>query len=129
MRILAHKKISIQVFFICIFPIYIHGQNAKNNYKNENKFEQLLVEKRKTNLTNALNERYKIQIFSGDSERAKKIINAFKEENKSIESTIVFNTPNYKVWVGPFNTKMEAEKNFAEIKKKYKNAFIIKPVK
>jgi hypothetical protein len=53
----------------------------------------------------------------------------FKQEFKEIDATIVFNTPNYKVWVGNFKTRMEAERNFVEIKKKYKNVLLIKPNK
>jgi hypothetical protein len=43
----------------------------KYYYKQDSKFEQLLNEKRKINVSNAVNDYYKIQIFSGDSERKK----------------------------------------------------------
>ena len=46
-----------------------------------------------------------------------------------IDATIVFNTPNYKVWVGNFKTRIEAERYLIEIKKKYKNVLLIKPSK
>ena len=87
----------------------------------------LIVEKRKINPSLVSKERYKIQIFSGESEKAKKTVIQFKQEFKDIDATIVFNTPNYKVWVGNFKSRMEAERNFAEIKKKYKNTLLIKP--
>jgi len=35
----------------------------------------------------------------------------------------------YKVWVGNFKTRIEAEKNLNDLKKKYPNAFLIKPNK
>ena len=76
-----------------------------------------------------MNDRYKIQIFNGESEKAKKTVLLFKQEFKDIDATIVFNTPNYKVWVGNFKTRMEAERNYVEIKKKYKNTLLIKPSK
>jgi uncharacterized protein YxjI len=76
-----------------------------------------------------MSDRYKIQIFSGESEKAKKTVVLFKQEYKEIDATIIFNTPNYKVWVGNFKTRMEAERNLAEIKKKYKNVLLIKPNK
>ena len=46
-----------------------------------------------------------------------------------IEGTIVFNTPNYKVWVGNFKTRIEAERNLIEILKKHPKALLIKPSK
>jgi hypothetical protein len=108
---------------------HLNAQNIKTTQNIDSKLEQLVVEKRKLNPSIALNERYKIQIFSGESEKAKKIVIQFKQEFKDIDATIIFNTPNYKVWVGNFKTRMEAERNFAEIKKKYKNTLLIKPNK
>ena len=59
------------------------------------------------------------------------ISNEIKElqEFAAIDATIVFNTPNYKVWVGNFRTRIEAERNVAIIKDRYKNVLLIKPSK
>jgi len=86
-------------------------------------------EKRKINSSITINDRYKIQIFNGDTENSKKTLLDFKRENKNIDATIVFSTPLYKVWVGNFKTRIEAEKNLNDLKKKYPNAFLIKPNK
>jgi hypothetical protein len=93
------------------------------------KFEQLLNEKRKVNSSIAMNDRWKIQIFTGDNENSKKTLLAFKKENKNIDCSIFFQTPVYKVWVGNFKTRIEAERNLKDIKLKYPNAFLIKPNK
>jgi hypothetical protein len=129
MRILRLYHWVLLPFIVALPTSSVLGQNVKNSSKNESKFEQLLAEKRKINNIINSNDRYKIQIFSGESEKAKKIILQFKQEFYDIESTIIFNTPNYKVWVGNFKTRMEAERNLAEIKKKYKNVLLIKPIK
>ncbi len=93
------------------------------------KFEQLLNEKRKINSSITINDRYKIQIFNGDSENSKKALTDFKRDFKNYDATIVFSTPLYKVWVGNFKTRIESEKALNEFKKKYPNAFLIKPNK
>jgi hypothetical protein len=129
MRILTLSKWLLYATILILPLTYIEAQNTKNTINNDLKFKQLLSEKRKINLSIALNERYKIQIFSGENEKAKKIVVLFKKEFKDIDATIIFNTPNYKVWVGNFKTIMEAERNLAEIKKKYKNVLLIKPNK
>jgi len=129
MRILTLSKWLLYATILILPLTYIEAQNTKNTINNDLKFKQLLSEKRKINLSIALNERYKIQIFSGENEKAKKIVVLFKKEFKDIDATIIFNTPNYKVWVGSFKTIMEAERNLAEIKKKYKNVLLIKPNK
>ena len=129
MRILAFKK----AFFITIaFSIsYIHAIAQDRNLivNQDPKFEQLLNEKRKTNISNATNDQYKIQIFSGESEKARNTLNQFRQQFLDIDGTIIFFTPNYKVWVGNFKTRIEAERNLIEIKKSYSNVHLIKPNK
>jgi hypothetical protein len=91
------------------------------------KIDQLLKEKRKLNTSLFLNEAYKIQIFYGNSEESKKKLQEFKREFKNLDGTIIFNSPNYKVWIGNFKTRIEVEHAMLEIKKKYPTALIIKP--
>ena len=74
-----------------------------------------------------LNEAYKIQIFYGNSEESKKKLQEFKREFKDLDGTIIFNSPNYKVWIGNFKTRIEVERAMVDIKKKYPTALIIKP--
>ena len=105
------------------------AQVSKITVNQDPKFEQLLNEKRKINSSITVNDRYKIQIFNGDTETSKKTLSDFKRDNKNMDATIVFSTPMYKVWVGNFKTRIEAEKNLNDLKKKYPTAFLIKPNK
>jgi hypothetical protein len=91
------------------------------------RFEQLLSEKRKINASITINDSYKIQIYNGDSETSKKTLIEFKKNNKNYDATVVFFTPIYKVWVGNFKTRIDAERNLIVLKKNYPNAFLIKP--
>ncbi len=99
------------------------------NVNQDEKFEQLLAEKRKINTSITVNDRYKIQIYNGDTETAKTTLSDYKKSNKNSDGTIVFVTPIYKVWVGSFKTRIEAEKNLVDLKKKYPLAFLVKPNK
>lgn len=107
----------------------MHSQNDKTTLSVDPKIDQLLKEKRKLNSGLFLNEVYKIQIFYGNSEECKKRLQEFKKEFKELDGTIVFNSPNYKVWIGNFKSRIEVEKKIIEIKKRYPNALIIKPTK
>lgn len=91
------------------------------------KFEQLLNEKRKINSGITLSATYKIQILSGTTEESKKNLIAFKKAFKDYDGTLIFSTPNYKVIVGNFKTRIDAERNLAIIKKSFPNALLIKP--
>jgi hypothetical protein len=93
------------------------------------KFEKLLNEKKKSNVFISGADKYRIQIYNGDTETAKSTLAKFKKENENFDATIVFTTPTYKVLVGGFKTRIEAERNLKILSKQYKNALIIKPVK
>lgn len=129
MRILTIKNYVILTVLLSFSTCYLQAQNQNITLNQDPKFEQLLNEKRKINASITINDRYKIQIFSGDSEKAKKTLLDFKQEFENTDCTIVFSTPNYKVWVGNFKTRIEAERNLADIKKRYKNVLLIKPSK
>lgn len=129
MRIITIKNIFFYSFLLSVLSTNLQAQDRNLTIAQDPKFEQLLNEKRKINASIAVNERYKIQVFSGDSEKAKKTLNDCKQEFADLDGTIVFNTPNYKVWIGNFRTKIEAERNLIEIRRKYENAYLIKPQK
>jgi SPOR domain len=122
------NNLFYSVLLIFLVSNSFSQESAMNVYQ-DSKFELLLNEKRKINATITTNDRYRIQIFSGESEVAKKILQEFRKENKNIEGTITFNTPNYKVLIGNFKTRIEGERNMEELLKKYPNSFLIKPSK
>ncbi len=119
MRIIAYKKIFLSSLVLVVLTAKTNAQEQNTSLNQDPKFEQLLNEKRKINASLTVNDSYKIQIFSGGSENAKKTLNEFRHEFKNIDATIVFNTPNYKVWVGNFKTRIEAEKNLINIENQY----------
>lgn len=129
MRFLRTFKTLLLLTIFFTITSRITAQSSNLNVNQDPKFEQLLNEKRKFNTNLSYSDRYKIQIFNGASEAAKKTLNEFRQEFKNIDGTIIFNTPNYKVWVGNFRTRMEAERNLVEIQRNYKNVFLIKPNK
>ncbi|MDD2673561.1 MAG: SPOR domain-containing protein [Flavobacterium sp.] len=127
MRILATRKAFFISVTLLIFAFNATAQDGNITVNQDYKFEQLLNEKRKTNVSNAVNDRYKIQIFSGESDKAKNTLNQFRQEFSTLDGTIIFFTPNYKVWIGNFKTRIEAERNLIAIKKSYTNVHLIKP--
>jgi vancomycin resistance protein YoaR len=129
MKDLTNLKSFYLLFLTLLFSPKCFSQDEKTTVTQDPKFEQLLNEKRKINGSITINDRYKIQIFNGDSESSKKALTDFKKDNKEMDATIVFSTPLYKVWVGNFKTRIEAEKVLNDFKKKYPNAFLIKPNK
>lgn len=129
MKFLTTKSVLKQCFIIVIFFNFYTVKAQSITVNQDPKIEQLLSEKRKANSSISNDNRYKIQIFNGASEDSKKALIQFKKDNKTSDATIVFSTPNYKVWVGNYKTRIEAERNLNQFKKKYPTAIIIKPSK
>ena len=123
------SKHNLLYFFILssFFCLSSRAQDGKTSVSVDPKIDQLLKEKRKLNTGLFLNEAYKIQIFYGNSEESKKKLQEFKREFKDLDGTIIFNSPNYKVWIGNFKTRIEVERAMLDIKKKHPTALFIKP--
>ena len=112
-----------------LFSQNIFSQTTKTIIEQDEKIEKLLQEKRKNNSGITINDKFKIQIFYGNIDESKKTLIAFKKEFILLDGTIIFSNPSYKVWVGSFKSKIEAEKSLINIKKKYPSAVIIEPNK
>ena len=127
MRNLTKHK-SLFFLLVCtLYGINSYSQEGRTTLSQDLKIEQLLKEKRKINQNISTNESYKIQIFYGNSDDSKKKLQEFRREFKDLDGTIIFNSPNYKVWIGNFKTRIEVERAMVDIKKKYPTALIIKP--
>jgi hypothetical protein len=127
MRFLAIYTTFLYTLTLCFSSLTTSAQNQNTTVKQDSKFEQLLNEKKKVSILSDVKDKYQIQIFSGDSERAKNTLTKFRQEYTLLDGTIVFFTPNYKVWVGNFTTRIEAERNLIEIRKSYSNVNLIRP--
>jgi len=121
-------KISKICAFLCIalYSFNANSQQGEIRVDQDKDIETLLEYKKdiKTNKT------YKIQVFqSVDPDLAQKeksnFLNSFGEWPVEIQ----WNTPNYKVWVGNFTTRLEADRALLKIKKKYMYAIIFQPKK
>jgi len=125
-----NKILSFSILFATLlFAQNIFSQTSKKIIEQDEKIEKLLLEKRKNNSAITINDKFKIQIFFGNIEESKKTLLAFKKDFLLIDGTIIFSNPSYKVWVGSFKSKIEAEKSLIQIKKKYLSAVIIEPNK
>lgn len=127
---LGTVKFGISVLLLCLSkPLISVAQSQNTAPIHDPKIERLLAEKRKINSSITITDKYKIQLFSGENDIAKKTLVEFRKENKLLDATIVFSTPSYKVWIGNFKSRIEGEKALADLKKKYPNALLIKPNK
>lgn len=128
MRILTIKNTLTLLLFAGLATFKLQAQNSVT-VQQDARFEELLTEKRKINASITVNDRYKVQIFYGTNDKARKTLQDFKRDFKTTDGTIVFESPTYKVWVGSYKSRIEAERNLVEIRKKYPHALLVKPNK
>jgi len=112
----------LSIFFLCANS-FSQSQLAQVNQ--DSRIDSLLKLKKEIN-KNIFD--LKIQIYSGERDKALELIaNHDKDDYSNTNIELVYETPNYKVWIGDFYTQLEADKKLLMIKKKYPEAFIFRP--
>ena len=114
-------------FIFIIITLSYHtsfGQNGNIKINQNNKLDSIIKLKKELN---SKIQNLRIQIYSGDRENAEQIIQEFIEIYNDTTADVIYETPNYKVWVGNFYTQLEADKRLIEIRKKFRSAFIFRP--
>ena len=129
MRILKMRHFLFVGLFLALPISKSFAQNENVSIEQDEKFTELLNEKRKINAAITVNDRYKIQIFYGENAKARKTLAEFKREFPDMDGTIVFESPTYKVWTGSFNTRIDAQRTLGKVLEKYPYALLIKPNK
>ena len=73
---------------------------------------------------------YHVQLYNGQQiGNARSIKNKFSVRFPEISVSIEWESPEYKVWAGDFETKLAADQALLRIKQSYPNAFIVNPKK
>ncbi|MBD0852469.1 SPOR domain-containing protein [Maribacter arenosus] len=74
-------------------------------------------------------EYYRIQVGFGSFDKAQRIKESVEIDFPDLFSKIDFDSPTYRVRLGRFKTKLQAERMFNEVRVKYPDAMLLKPKK
>ena len=118
------RKIIIFFTIISLSSTTTFGQNGNIEINKSNKLDSIIKLKKELN---SKIQNLRIQIYSGDRDNAEQIIKEFIEIFNDTTADVIYETPNYKVWVGNYYTQLEADKKLIEIRKKFRSAFIFRP--
>ena len=113
-------------FIIALFSGPLLAQQGVVNINKSEAIDRLIELKKEANKEINFN---KIQIYSGPRAGAEQALSSFRSFYSDYSSEMKYETPNYKIWVGNFRTKIEADRALVAIKKKYPYAFIFTPKK
>jgi hypothetical protein len=116
------KKI---LFLTCLFFCFkINSQVNQFDLKNDPKLDSILKIKKIIDREIYDSNYYSIQVFSGNYKNGDSIMNYVSEKYLSDSLYFYFETPNYKVRIGKYKSKINAEKKLREIKREFKNQLL-----
>ena len=121
------NKVFFHAIVISVFTINTQAQNGSVTINEDEKISEIVNLKKSLEKENKLAVGYTIQLYYGELVEANSIIKEYKNRFNSWPASIEYETPNYKVWVGSFSTRLEADRARLEINKKFPAAFILKP--
>ena len=119
----------LSVFFIATGLLFGRQQPLKASVV---VIEDSLITKSFTLKMEADKERYAsyeftIQLFYGNYEGAQRTLKSIARIAPDLQPDLSFETPNYKVQVGPFKKRSEAKSRLQELKQHYRGAFLLEP--
>ena len=119
-------KIVVLFYLFLLITNPLIGQENNQSINQDSSITKLLKLRTEYNKKVFESSFYTIQIYYGDLKEADSILKVFSEEFEEIETSLIFETPNYKVRVGNFKNIIDASKNLENIKRKFRSAFILK---
>ena len=125
-----YKKMKLFLTtLLCVVSMCCFSQNEGFVIiEQDQRIEQLIQRQREIHAADSTIDGYRIQIFmeSGNDavEHANALIEEFKLKYTELPIYLVFGQPYYRLRVGDFRTRLEAEKVFQTLSKDYKKAFI-----
>lgn len=118
------KKLKIIAVILLITVNPLAGQNGNTIINKSYKLDSIIELKKELN---SKIQNLRIQIYNGDRTNAELIIKEYIDNFNDTTADIIYETPNYKIWVGNYYTQLEADKNLIKIRKKFSSAFIFRP--
>jgi hypothetical protein len=117
-------KSPVITLFLALFSVYCFSQKGRVNIEQDPGITKLL------SLYKSVNSEadfYTIQVGFGSFEKAEKLKEDVAVDFPGWYSKIIFDSPTYRVHIGRFRTKLEAEREYIEVRKKYPESLLLSP--
>ena len=111
---------------LAFFSLISHAQQGKIEIEQDPRISKLLE---LYTAANSAENYYTIQVGFGSFEKAQKLKEDVAIDFPGWYSKIVFDSPTYRVHIGRFSNKLEAERQFIEVRKKYPESLLLSPEK
>jgi len=118
------NKIMVLPFLFVLFTVS-YSSFSQNKTNETAAIKSLISKKRSFNNTYGFG--YRIQLYNGNEQKARSYNAQFKIEFPGNPSKLVYNAPEWKVQVGNYKTKLEADKDLVIFQEKF-SAIIVIPM-
>lgn len=116
----------ICITVLMVSSVFGLSQQGKINIEQDQKISDLLAIYKTANESA---EYFRIQVGFGDYSKAQEIKSQVDQDFPTLYSNIDFDSPTYRVRVGRFKNKLDAERKFKEVRQKYPDAMLLQPKK
>ena len=128
------KKTSYTLVF-CTLPLGLWAQQKTSESLNEPIKDSIVLSTKEKHAAlleayinfNKARGDYRIQIISGPLEMVNETLENLEESFKDWPHSIDFESPSFRLRIGNFKTRLEAERNLIAVRKKYPAAVLLKP--
>ncbi|MBA23018.1 MAG: sporulation protein [Flavobacteriales bacterium] len=120
-----YALLSLLIFWGAASNVF--GQTKTVVINQDPKIERMVGIKKKIDSERYDAQYYAIQLYYGNHTAAKNIVREFEKKFPDTVTSLIFETPNYKVRVGRFKDINKANILLEEIKKTYPGAFLLEP--
>ncbi|PQB06043.1 hypothetical protein BST85_09885 [Aureitalea marina] len=106
---------------------FCQAQQESSDIRQDEKIPELLELKKTLEKENKLSNEFTVQLFYGDLKSAEEVMDDYKKFYTTWPASLEYETPNYKVWVGSFGNRLDADRALLKLKEKFPSAFILRP--
>ena len=117
------NRFRIACFFVLLSGFVLHAQKGQVSIEQDPEIGRLLdiYKEAKANA-----DYFTIQVGFGSYDYAEELRDEVSIEFPEYKPNIVFDSPTYRVHVGKFSNRLEAEKKFMEVRRKFPGALLLR---
>ena len=122
-KVRMHKSL-LTIILILISSLFVQAQQGQVSIDQDPGIDQLLDIYKEFKANTGY---YTIQVGFGTYDEAVDLRKEVSMEFPEFNPNVIFDSPTYRVQVGKFNSRLEAEKKYLEVRKKFPGSLLLRP--
>ena len=123
---MTERKVLIFTLVLMVQAlVWSQGREGNLRVESSARINELVAQKTEYSKEKNSYPGYKIQIYYGSEKECYEIQEEFRALFPEIPTSIVFSTPQWKLQVGEYRTRLEADRSIAGIKEEYPAAIVL----